>query len=224
MGFLHHHIADNTNPASLASHMRRRRFALFRSALELPPRATMVLDVGGTIEFWRSMGELPQGLTVTLLNRTLPKLALPPGFAARSGDARALTDVADGAFDMVFSNSVIEHVGSFADQQQMAAEIRRVGRRYFVQTPNRWFPIEPHYLLPLFQFYPRPLQITLTQRFALGWVPRMPEREQAARHIEQLRLLTAREMHRLFPDARIARERIGGLTKSLIAIGPHVSG
>jgi hypothetical protein len=221
MGFLHHHIADNRNPKSLASRLRRRRFALFRALLEGPPRAASVLDVGGTLEFWQAMGETPDGLTVTLLNRSVQSCSLPRGFRAVTGDARALTDFAPGAFDVVFSNSVIEHVGGFDDQQRMAAEVRRVGKRYFVQTPNRWFPIEPHFLLPYFQFYPQPVQVALTQRFALGWYPRIPEHEQAVRHVAQHRLLTAAELQRLFPDAHIHHERVAGLTKSLIAIGAH---
>jgi SAM-dependent methyltransferase len=221
MGYLHHHIADNRNPRSLAARMRRRRFALFCALLEGPPKAASVLDVGGTLEFWQAMGDIPPGLTVTLLNRNAQSRSLPQGFRAVTGDARALTDFAPGAFDVVFSNSVIEHVGGFDDQRRMAAEVRRVGKRYFVQTPNRWFPIEPHFLLPYFQFYPQPLQVALTQHFALGWYPRIPEREQAMRHVELHRLLTAGELRSLFPDARIHRERFAGLTKSLIAIGPH---
>jgi hypothetical protein len=222
MGFLHHHIANNRNPKSLASLLRRRRFALFRTLLEAPPMAASVLDIGGTVEFWQAMGDMPAGLTVTLLNQNAQSRSLPQGFRAVTGDARALTDFASGSFDVVFSNSVIEHVGGFADQRRMADEVRRVGKRYFVQTPNRWFPIEPHFLLPYFQFYPQPVQVALTQRFALGWYQRIPERERAARHVAQHRLLTARELRSLFPDARIHRERIAGLTKSLIAIGPRL--
>jgi hypothetical protein len=224
MGFLHHHIADNRNPASLAAWMRRRRFTLFCALLEGPPKAASVLDVGGTLAFWQAMGDLPDGLTVTLLNRKPQSGGLPRGFRSVSGDARALSEYAPGEFDVVFSNSVIEHVGTFADQQRMAAEVRRVGKRYFVQTPNLWFPIEPHFLLPFFQFYPQPVRVALTRRFALGWYPRMPDREQAARHVELHRLLTERELRALFPDARIHRERFAGLTKSLIAIGPHARG
>ncbi len=60
----------------------------------------------------------------------------------------------DREFDIAFSNSVIEHVPPEL-QAAFAAEVSRVADRYFVQTPNRYFPIEPHYQLPLFQFLPR---------------------------------------------------------------------
>jgi len=109
----------------------------------------------------------------------------------------------------VFSNSVIEHVPQDL-QAAFAAEISRVGQRYFVQTPNRNFPIEPHYQFPFFQFLPLRLQRALNRRFTLGW--------QKKGEWEEITLLSARQLKRLFPDAEIHRERIFGLTKSLMAV------
>jgi len=116
---------------------------------------------------------------------------------------------ADGEFPIVFSSSVIEHVPNDL-QAAFAAEIRRVGQRYFVQTPNRYFPIEPHYQLPFFQFLPERLRRALNKRFTLGW------RERGS--WEEANLLTARDLRRLFPDAEIHREKLFGLTKSLMAV------
>jgi hypothetical protein len=79
-----------------------------------------------------------------------------------------------------------------------------------VQTPNRYFPIEPHYQLPLFQFLPERLRRALNKRFTLGW------REKG--QWEEINLLSARDLRRLFPDAEIHRERVLGLTKSLMAV------
>jgi 2-polyprenyl-3-methyl-5-hydroxy-6-metoxy-1,4-benzoquinol methylase len=115
----------------------------------------------------------------------------------------------DGEFPVAFSSSVIEHVPKHL-QQAFADEIRRVGRRYFVQTPNRWFPVEPHYQVPFFHFLPVRLQRALNRRFDLGW--------QGKGHWEEITLLSARELRRLFPDAEIHRERLFGLTKSLMAV------
>lgn len=218
MSLFHHHIADHRNPRSLASWMRRRRFALLESKLGRQARPLRVLDVGGTAGFWRAMQAMDRGLEVTLLNMQADTEPVPAGFTAVVGDARDLSRYADGSFDLVFSNSVIEHVGSFEDQRKMASEVRRVGRAYFVQTPNRYFPIEAHFHLPFFQFYPQPLQVALTQRFALGWYERIPDRERARAHVASHRLLTRAEMQQLFPDAHIHEERIAGLVKSFIAV------
>jgi len=121
-------------------------------------------------------------------------------------DARALP-FADGEFDVAYCNSLIEHIDP-ADRPVVAAEIRRVARRWFVQTPNLWFPLDPHTLLPGYQFLPAALQRRLS---GLG----------AGGSYERLRLLDAAELRRLFPGARIIRERAGPLTKSLIAAGPR---
>ena len=110
---------------------------------------------------------------------------------------------------MAFSNSVIEHVPKEL-QGAFASEVRRVADRYFVQTPNKWFPIEPHYQLPLVQFLPERLLKALNRRFSFGW------REKG--RWEPITLLSAGELRRLFPDAEIHRERVFGLTKSLMAV------
>jgi hypothetical protein len=115
----------------------------------------------------------------------------------------------DREFPVAFSNSVVEHVPAEL-QPAFAAEIRRVADRYYVQTPNKWFPIEPHYQLPLVQFLPDRVMKALNRRFSFGW------REKG--RWEPIRLLSARELQRLFPDAVIHREKVLGLTKSLMAV------
>jgi SAM-dependent methyltransferase len=115
----------------------------------------------------------------------------------------------DGEFAVAFSNSVIEHVPAHL-QAAFASEVRRVSDRYFVQTPNRWFPIEPHYQVPLFQFLPERTRRWLNSRYTMGFQPKG--------HWEPIELLTARDMQRLFPDAVIHREKVLGLTKSLMAV------
>lgn len=112
-----------------------------------------------------------------------------------------MTVFPDSEFDVVFSNSVIEHLGTYEDQWKMAEEVRRVGQRYFVQTPNKYFPIEPHFLVPFCQFFPTALRAWLLTRFDLGW------------HKRAANYKTAR---RLFPEANLYKERVWGLTKSFI--------
>jgi hypothetical protein len=103
--------------------------------------------------------------------------------------------------------------------------VMRVGRRYYVQTPNRYFPIEPHFLWPFFQFYPYALRAWILshgqlalERGTLRW-GRAASYEAALAGARSIRLLNAREMRDLFPGTRLWRERVGGLTKSLVVYG-----
>ncbi len=188
---------------------------VFAQAFEITGQ-TRVLDVGGTPELW---GLLPVQPRVTILN--LPRAA--PGRSSfdlvfASGCALPF---ADRSFDIAFSNSVIEHVGDPASQRRFADEIRRVARGYFVQTPNRWFPVEPHLLTPLIHFLPPSWQGPIVRRFTVWqWMERPSEDRRAfyiAHYLNDIRLLSHGDMSRLFPDATVLRERWLGWTKSLIA-------
>ena len=122
------------------------------------------------------------------------------------------------SFDVVFSNSVIEHVGGYENQRQMANEIRRVGRRFFVQTPNKRFPLEPHFLFPWFQYLPLATRAWLVNRFDVGWYKRIPDAVAARAEVESIQLLTKGRLSALFPGARVHEEKLAGLTKSFVAI------
>jgi hypothetical protein len=111
---------------------------------------------------------------------------------------------------------VIEHVGGLKDQHRMADEIKRVGKRYFIQTPNLYFPMEPHFLFPMFQFFPLWLKIWLISHYDLGWYVKTPEKEKALEIVKSIRLLCKKELYELFPGAIIYREKFLGLTKSFI--------
>lgn len=131
-----------------------------------------------------------------------------PNVTTEVGDGTALR-FSDGQFPVVFSNSVIEHVPR-QQQQAFADSIRRVGQRYYVQTPNRWFFIEPHYQMPFIHFLPQRVRRWLNARFAMGW------RGKGAS--EEINLLSARDLRRSFPDGEIHKERLLGLTKSLMVV------
>jgi SAM-dependent methyltransferase len=211
-------IADTREPTSLASHLRRKRFALFKGLLDTVPRPLRILDVGGTDAFWRNSDLLSDpGIGVTLLNVEFASQDSPAVDHVR-GDARAL-EFADKSFDIVYSNSVIEHVGEAADQRRMAREIQRVGERYFVQTPNYFFPIEPHFLVPGFQFLPVSARARLLNTFDLGWSAREPDLASAREVVDSVKLLKRRDFSALFPGSTIYDERVLGLTKSFIAYG-----
>jgi len=211
--------ADNTSEQSVATQLRRRRFEVFLRMLEAFPHPVRVLDVGGRPQYWQSMlqgRDLQRVEHITLLNVT----AYPtddPRFTSVAGDGRRMPQFADGEFDIVFSNSTIEHVGTVDDQQRMANEVRRIGRAYCVQTPNFYFPIEPHFLVPFFQFLPVSFRVWLVQRFALGWYAAIPDKDAAFREVDSIRLLTRSRMRSFFPEAQIFEERYLGLVKSFVA-------
>ena len=208
-------LVDNREEDSFATQMRRRRFQFFVDLLDTLPRPIAILDVGGTANFWQRMGFVEQDARITLLN--IDPTPLPSThFRAVIGDATDMREFRDQAFDVVFSNSVIEHVGDFEQQRRMASEIQRVGRRYFLQTPNYYFPLEPHFLFPGFQWLPRDARVGLIQRFNLGWVKKIPDRTEAQHRIDTTRLLRKSELKTLFPRANWYEEKFLGLTKSFV--------
>ena len=176
-------------------------------------RQTTVLDIGGREFNWTLMPFTPH---VTILNLSMQGKRSGK-FEWVIGDARKLS-FPDNTFEIVYSNSVIEHLGNFDDQRRFAAECRRVGRSYFVQTPNRNFPIEPHLLTPFVHWLPKEWQARLLRNFTLwGWITR-PDAAARARFLNTTRMLTRAEFQSLFPDAEIRREHFFGLTKCFIAI------
>jgi SAM-dependent methyltransferase len=199
--------------------MRRARFSLFLSLLHSLDGQVEILDIGGTQEFWTLMtGEDPGNVRVTLLNIEHQPVTSPK-FISAAGDARSMPQFADKSFDVVFSNSVIEHVGSYEDQRRMAGEVLRTGKRYFVQTPNRRFPLEPHFLFPFFQYLPSWARARMVHRFDMGCYKRIPDYAEAKAVVDSIQLLSRRRFAALFPDARMHVERLAGLPKSFVAYG-----
>jgi len=210
-------ISDNSKPNSLANRLRSKRHAWFESVTAGMKKPISILDVGGTSSYWQILSANSEDdFRVELINLSKESFK-PPVVKSHSGDARDLTQFSDAQFDLVFSNSVIEHVGAKEDQRQMANEISRVASSYIVQTPNFFFPLEPHFLFPCFQFLPRSLRILLVKNFKLGWTEKASDTEQAARLVDSVRLLRESELVELFPDCEIYREKFFGLTKSIIA-------
>ena len=202
---------------------RKRRMRRFERLIR-PTDETTVLDVGGTALNWQFVSARPQ---VVLLNVAPPEAADTASrqFTFVAGDGRAL-EYGEGAFDLVYSNSVIEHLGTFEEQQRMASEVRRVGRKLWIQTPARSFPIEPHLLTPLVHWLSRDTQRKLLRNFSVwGWL-RRPSRQEVDAVVDEVRLLTRKEVQRLFPDCPLVTERFLGIPKAYIAVrdGPNGDG
>ncbi len=211
-------LADGGRPGSAADRFRQRRFLLFRPLLDALPRPVRILDVGGTVVFWERAGYAGhEGIEIVLLNLTEQESPYP-NITATIGDAADLSRYDDEAFDVVVSNSVIEHLPTPALQALMASEVRRVAKRVYLQTPNRYFPLEPHFLFPFFGVLPIRLRALLLQRMDLGWYKRRPNAAEALAEVRSVRLMTGSELKRLFPAARFERERLLMFTKSFIVL------
>lgn len=194
--------------------LRKRRMNAFMSHMKVQENTT-ILDLGGRPMIWDSVYTR---LNITILN-------LPGGGADSNhvshhsilyvdGDGCNVVAYVDQAFDIVFSNSVIEHVGDHEKQVQFAAEVKRLGRSYWVQTPSKYFPLEAHSGMPFWWFYPERLR----QYFIAGWRRKLPDWTEM---IEGTRVLDLNQLQRLFPGSEIKTERLLGIPKSYIAY--HVS-
>ncbi|MBS9523464.1 class I SAM-dependent methyltransferase [Litoribacter alkaliphilus] len=210
-------LASSETDGSLGKKFREERFRFFEKLVEekFPENQKIrVLDVGGTQAYWEGKSILKKrNLEITVLNLIEFPVNLP-NFRALAGDATHMPEFGDNSFDLVFSNSVIEHLYSWENQVKMAKEISRVGKSYFVQTPNRNFVIEPHYALPLFQFVPKGLAFNILTKTKLSrfnrWEPSM-----ARQYLDEIRLLSIQEMKTLFPDGEVYLEKFLGMNKSV---------
>lgn len=192
-----------------------RRMRAFLRTFE-PTDRTAILDVGGTPYAWELVG---WRFPVEFLNVRSPR---PRGdgpsiHSFAQGDG---TDMAypDKAYDIVFSNSVIEHLSSFESQRRFAREVRRVGKQLWVQTPARSFLVEPHLVTPFIHYLPKRVQGRLIRNFTIWGLMERPSEDQIATFLREMRLLSYGEMQELFPDCEVRRERMLFFTKSYIAV------
>ncbi|MFI5937446.1 class I SAM-dependent methyltransferase [Actinoplanes sp. NPDC051494] len=195
-----------------ARRFRSRRAAELVAAF--PDLAAMhVLDLGGEPPFWLGFPVRPA--SVTILN------LLPfdePGFETFTGDAcDPPAALRSRRFDLVVSNSVIEHVGGHEPRRRFADVVHRSADRHWVQTPYRYFPVEPHWVFPGMQFLPLRARAEVTRRWPLspGRAGNLPEAIANAASVE---LLSITDMRAYFPGSRLWYERFGGLIKSVTAV------
>jgi len=196
---------------------RPRRLRTFYRLFQIDSQ-TKVLDIGGGAWFWDlALSEglpLPQ---VTVLN------IVSAGNEARGyldwivGDARSI-NLRDHSFDVVFSNSLVEHLGDWDSQRRFAEEVRRLAPRYFVQTPDRSCPIEPHFVTPFVHWLPKSIRPHTIRNLTVWGLTSRPSRSECIRLCQEISLLSKREMGILFPDGRILSERFMGLPKSITAV------
>jgi hypothetical protein len=177
------------------------RLRLLYAVFRIAP-STRVLDLGGGAYWWELARQenLPSP-EVTIVNLHAPLGPLPPSVRWLVADGRRLP-FHDGAFDLAFCNSVIENMGAWEHQRQLAAEIRRVAEQRFAQTPDRRFPLEPHYLAPLIHWLPKAARLRLIRRFTLRGLLARPSENERRTFVAELRLLSV--LRRRFPALKTA--------------------
>ena len=202
--------------AKISPHFRKRRMRKFMK-LFAPDASTRILDVGGFPRFWLGL-DVPSQITILNVEPLddYEGSFLQPNHTSVVGDGTRLA-FPDQSFDIVFSNSVIEHLGTWEQQQRFAHEARRVGKAYWVQTPAREFPVEPHYFGPCVHWFSKPIQKRLLRNFTLWGLLGRPNETTLDEVLAELRLLSITEFRRLFSDADLWIERLLGLPKSYTA-------
>lgn len=204
-------LIDPHEPNSLPNKFRAKRWDVFTE--QFADLENMhVLDLGGAPSYWQHRTPRPKHVTVVNLDERLE--TADAGFTSYSGDA---TRPVPGNFDLVVSNSLIEHVGGHSARAQLAHTVLGYGLPYWVQTPYRYFPIEPHWLLPFYQFLPLAARVSISRHWRIR--PFLGNPAEAVSRTLSVELISVTEMRHLFPEARIYRERFAGLTKSITAIG-----
>jgi hypothetical protein len=200
---------------SVGARMRERRWELVRQRFPQLPEMK-VLDLGGTITWWLRAPVLPEH--VTIVNLEISSDSGAPWLTTVAGDAcRADSLLAGQSFDLVLSNSLIEHVGGHRWRSALAEVIRSLAPRYYVQTPYRYFPIEPHWLFPGMQFLPAAARRQVASRWPLGHTHTW-ESGQAFDEVMSTELIGAAEMRSYFPDGELIWEKFIGLPKSMVVV------
>jgi hypothetical protein len=218
-------LTNYNNPKSLGSRMRAKRLAplvKLISKIHEENGKVVILDVGGRETYWKALDSdflKNHGVRITILNLPCDLVAKESeGFIYAVGDACDLSQYADNSFDIVHSNSVIEHVGNWERVKAFAKEVRRLAPNLFVQTPYFWFPIEPHFIKPVHHWLPKSLRVWMWLRFRMGERGRARNIDEAMQKLDDEPYLLDMKMFRfLFPDCTILKERFLLLTKSMVA-------
>ncbi|MBU3702348.1 MAG: class I SAM-dependent methyltransferase [Acidimicrobiia bacterium] len=210
-------LKDHGDRRSLAARFRAARWRRFSAAFPELDRFD-VLDIGGTADFWIDRVPRPRTVTITNLASAGPGGVLPSNmrFVEWSTFDPPPAEVTERPYDLVHSNSVIEHVGGPIARREFAEVVSAMAPNIWIQTPNRYFPIEPHWVFPFFQFLPRSWKMFLDRTWPLAYGGAASGHGPASR-VDSVDLLSAKDLRRLFPDAVLVRERFLGSTKSLIA-------
>ncbi len=211
-------------PNSVGGRARARRWALL-GHLFPAFSSYRVVDLGGTVDAWRQAPLRPAHVTV--LNISEPGTSDEGWVSTVTGDACDAVSVlgketGEDRYDFVFSNAVLEHVGGHANRSRFAEAAAALAPRHWIQTPYRYFPLEPHWLFPGMQFLPVEARAQIAARWPLGHSPAGTV-DKARSAVLWTELIGIAEMREYFPGSRLHYERVAGLVKSVIAIADDES-
>ncbi|AQS84568.1 hypothetical protein A0U92_07010 [Acetobacter aceti] len=216
---------QNTNRENGPLPLSRFRIARFKYIISLINKSIAdknkcdIIDLGGTPEYWKNLEYLIKGKEINVTVVNLKKFTSETTWiSCIQKDATDLKEFPDNSFDLVHSNSTIEHLRSWKKMEEFAREARRLAPAYYIQTPNFWFPYEFHTKMIGFHWLPKLLRVKILMKRATGYYPRANTVEEAMHIIEDAHSLTHKEMSCLFPDSKIIGERFCGLNKSWISI------
>jgi hypothetical protein len=212
-------FAPSDHHNSIGAFFRNKRFKVFENFVNknFPLGHPLhILDVGGKAYFWKDSSIINRPNTrITLLNLDHEEVS-HPAQESIIGDATNLSEYPNHHFDLVFSNSVIEHLYTLDNQRKMAKECMRVGKKYYIQTPNKHFFIESHYALPFIQYLPKSLSFHLLTKTPISRLKKWDPKE-ADQYLKEIRLLSESDMKSMFPGAEIFHEKFLGMSKSFTA-------
>lgn len=196
---------------------RRRALRALWLSEQFPALAEMsVVDLGGRLETWERAAVRPRHLHI--INIEKPPTSVPEWAKIDTADVCALpTRIRESAYDLVLSNSVIEHLGGHERRLRFCEAVRSLAPAYWIQTPYRYFPVEPHWVAPAMQFLPVALRASVAHHWPLGHTPAR-DRSAALDAVLWTELVDRTQMRHYFPDAILVTERVLGLPKSLIAL------
>jgi hypothetical protein len=212
-------LADPANPDSAAGRARRRRWHYFSEVFPNVGRLR-VIDLGGTVDSWRQSSCRPAHLTILNIdanNATTNLDGVTPVTIVRGDACEVPEHIRAQRFDLVYSNSVIEHVGNHERRCVFARSVHSLAPHYWVQTPYRYFPVEPHFIFPAAQFLPVAGRAWIARHWPVGH-RRTTDVQASVTAAKEIELLGVAQLLSYFPDADVLFERFVGLIKSLVAV------
>lgn len=211
------HNANQKNENSISDKSRAKRFEFFKEFCSDFQKPLKIIDLGGSDYHWRNSDfKNNKDYHITIVNTETQNLQDFRNVSFIKLDIKDLKFFDDREFDIVYSNSVLEHINNSEDQKKLAEEIKRIGRHYFIQTPNYYFPMEPHFLFPFFHFFPESIKIKLIMNYSPGWFEKQVDKNKASELAASIRLLKKNELEKLFPEGKIYSEKYLLMNKSFI--------